>query len=219
MAYFKSFSWFTAQIIVVIVISAFATILMAYMLKEIQHKIKFLPIIILIVLIYAVSKELYLPGLIFVLILGLFLGNLDEIKHLNWIKQFHPEILNREVHKFKDLITEFTFLIRSIFFLMFGFQIQTHELLNMNSMVLAFIIIFIIYVSRYYFLTLLKISVQPLFYFAPRGLISILLFLSIPTSNLLPVLNKALVTQIIIISCLMMMYGMMSYKPQIEIQS
>lgn len=213
---FNSLTWFIGQIVTVIFISAVATIVLAYMLKQIQHKIKFLPILILIVLIYAISKELHLPGLIFVLIFGLFLGNLDEFKHISFINNLHPEVLNREVHKFKDLITEFTFLIRSIFFLLFGFQIENKDLLNMNAMVIAVMSIIIIYTCRIIFLNRLKIQPQPLLYIAPRGLISILLFLSIPQMDLLPIMNRALITQIIVLSCLVMMFGMLAQNKPSE---
>ncbi|MBK8955013.1 MAG: cation:proton antiporter [Saprospiraceae bacterium] len=210
----QSFIQFISQIIWVIILSAAATFGLAYMLHRIQHKIKFLPIVIIIVLIYALSKALYLPGLIFVLILGLFLGNLDEFKNYKFIQKLHPEILNREVHKFKELIIEFTFLIRSIFFLVFGFQIQANEIMNLNSLAIAIAFIIIIFVIRFVTLKIINLPTVPLLHLAPRGLISILLFLSIPISEFIPVINKALVTQIIIISCLFMVYGLIATKNQ-----
>lgn len=101
------------------VVSFVATIGLSYLLSKIEHHIKFVPIILLVVLIYAVSKIYHLPGLIFILLFGLFIGNLDELKQFKWIEKFRPDELNKEVNKFKELTTEGAFLIRALFFLLF----------------------------------------------------------------------------------------------------
>lgn len=44
---------------------------------------------------------------------------------------------------------------------------------------------------------------------APRGLITILLFLSIPASKQIAIANKSLVIQVIILCALVMMIGLM----------
>lgn len=203
---------FIGQLVLVIILSALATLMLAYLLKKIQHPIKFLPIIILIILIYAISKVFHLPGLIFILILGIFLGNLDELKNIKLLNFADPVQLDQEVKKFKELTIEFTFMVRSIFFLLFGFLIETANLINPNTLVLTIIVLIIIYVTRYLQLKFLKRDVNPLLYIAPRGLITILLFLSIEPGDTLPFVNKALLIQVIIVSALIMMYGMMSNK-------
>lgn len=203
---------FIGQLVLVIILSALATLMLAYLLKKIQHPIKFLPIIILIILIYAISKVFHLPGLIFILILGIFLGNLDELKNIKLLNFADPVQLDQEVKKFKELTIEFTFMVRSIFFLLFGFLIETANLINPNTLVLTIIVLIIIYVTRYLQLKFLKRDVNPLLFIAPRGLITILLFLSIEPGDTLPFVNKALLIQVIIVSALIMMYGMMSNK-------
>lgn len=103
------------------------------MLSKIDHHIKFVPIVLLVLLIYAIAKLYHLPALIFILIFGLFLGNLDELKRFKWINKLKPDELNVEVHKFKELITEGTFLIRTVFFLLFGYLIETAEIINSDN--------------------------------------------------------------------------------------
>jgi hypothetical protein len=39
-------------------------------------------------------------------------------------------LLNKEVAKFKELTIEATFLVRALFFLLFGYLIQTSEIAN-----------------------------------------------------------------------------------------
>jgi cell volume regulation protein A len=69
-----SFGHFGLQILLITLISFIATIGLAFLLNKIDHHIKFVPIILLVILIYGVSKEYHLPGLIFILFFGLFLG-------------------------------------------------------------------------------------------------------------------------------------------------
>jgi NhaP-type Na+/H+ or K+/H+ antiporter len=47
---------------------------------------------------------------------------------------------------------------------------------------------------------------------APRGLITVLLFLSIPLEQSLPFFNKALVVQIVVLTALTMMISLMMAK-------
>ena len=103
----QSIGYFVLQLIVILLITFIATLGLALLLSKIKHPVKFVPIILMIVLIYTVSKEYHLPALIFILLFGLFLSNLDEIKHNQYIQRLHPEILNKEVHKFKELTAEF----------------------------------------------------------------------------------------------------------------
>ena len=134
---------------------------------------------LLIVLIYSISKIYHLPALIFILLFGLFLGNLDELKGFKLINKLQPDILDKEVHKFGELTTEIAFLIRALFFLLFGFLIETAEILNIDTILWAILITAGIYLLRAAFLKFMKIEFLPILFIAPRGLITILLFLSI----------------------------------------
>jgi len=53
---------------------------------------------------------------------------------------------------------------------------------------------------------------MPLLFVAPRGLITILLFISIAPAQTLWVVNKSLITQVIILTSLIMMVGLMAAK-------
>lgn len=207
---------FILELFLILIISFVSTIVLAFLLSKIKHHVKFAPIILMIVLIYAISKIYHLPALIFILLFGLFLGNLDEIKHNKFIQRLQPDILNKEVHKFKELTTEIAFLIRSLFFLLFGFLIKVNELLNSATIVWAVGITFGIFVLRFVFLKLYKQAIKPLVFIAPRGLITILLFLTIPVSQTIEIANKSLIIQVIILSALVMMLGLMTNKKNEE---
>jgi len=148
--------------------------------------------------------------LIFILLFGLFLGNLNELKSNKLIQKLHPDVLIKEVHKFKELTTEITFLVRALFFLLFGYLIQTNELLNSKTIIWAIGISAGIFVLRYILLKSFKLNIKPLLFIAPRGLITILLFLTIPLNQTMDLANKSLIIQVIILTALIMMFGLMT---------
>lgn len=201
---------FFMQLLVIAAVSFVATIGLSLLLSRIDHSIKFAPIILLVILIYEVSKVYHLPGLIFILLFGLFLGNLDELQHIKWIHKLNPVALNKEVHKFREITTEAAFLIRSLFFLLFGYLIETAELLNTETLAWAAGIVVAIFLLRAIQLRLSGLPLKPLLFIAPRGLITILLFLSITPASSIPLVNKSLIIQVIILSALVMMFGLMT---------
>jgi Kef-type K+ transport system membrane component KefB len=207
------FGAFFLELLIIVVFSFAATLGLAWLLNRIDHHVKFVPIILLTVLIYAISKVYHLPGLLFILIFGLFLGNLNELKSFRWIQKLKPDDLDKEVHKLKDLTIEAAFLIRALFFLVFGYLIETQELLNADTFLWAGGITLGIFAVRALQLLLMRLPLSPLLFIAPRGLITILLFLSIEPELALPVVNRPLVIQVIVLTALVMMMGMIFHKP------
>lgn len=208
----SSFGMFLLQLLLMIIVSMASTIILSYLLKRINHSIKFIPIILLVILIYSISKVYHMPSLIFILIFGLFIGNIDELKKISWINRMKPENLNQEVHKFKEITTEITFMIRALFFLLFGYLINISELLNMDTALWAFLLTGSIFMLRYLVIYLFQLKQNPILFIAPRGLITILLFLSIPSSQQFYMANKSLILQVIILSAFVMMFGLINYK-------
>lgn len=171
----------------------------------------------MIIWIYTISKNYHLPALVYILSFGLFLENLNELKQFKFIQKLQPDILTKEVNKFKELIIEVTFLIRALFFLLFGNLIETAELLNSETILWAIGITVGIYFIRIVFLKSFKLSISALLFLAPRGLITILLFLSIPAANAIYLANKSLIIQVIILTSLVMMVGFMSANSSNEL--
>ncbi len=119
----KSLVSFAFETLFVLIIAYVMTLVLAFLLSRIKHHVKFIPIIVIIIAIYSISKIYHLPALILILIFGLFLGNIDKIKVKEADKYFHLlqiEVLIDEVRRFKELTIELSFLVRSLFFLLFG---------------------------------------------------------------------------------------------------
>jgi len=208
---FKTFGEFGIQLLIIVVISFVATIGLTILLRKIEHHIKFIPIILLIILIYTVLEIYKLPSLIFILTFGLFIGNLYKFKRLKWIKKLHPEELKVEDQKFKEITVEMAFLVRALFFILFGYLLETTEVLNTHTLLLSAGIVALIFVFRIIQLKISRLPLKPLLFVAPRGLITILLFLSIVPAQRLLLVNKSLIVQVIILTALIMMFGLMAF--------
>lgn len=207
-----TFGSFFLQILLIIIISFAATGGLSLLLSRIDHQIKFVPIIFLVILIYEVSKILNLPSLVFIMVLGLFLNNLRDMRHMSWIQRLKPGTLHKEVQRFKEITIEATFLVRALFFLMFGYLIHTQELLNVDALIWSGGITAGIFILRIIVLKFSRVDLVPLVFIAPRGLITVLLFLSVKPGLQIPLINRSVLIQIIILSSLMVMFGSLLNK-------
>jgi potassium/hydrogen antiporter len=202
-----SVGFFLLQLILILLISVVSILVLSLLLKNINHHVKFLPIIILIVLIYDVSKLFHLPSLIFVLLFGLFLGNIPKMSELKFFKKFDMEKLNIEVLKFKEIISEFTFLIRAVFFIIFGYLIDINDVVNSETLLWSTSIVSAIFIFRGIQLFLVKLPLIPMVFVAPRGLITILLFLALDDSLRIDFVNSSLIIQVILFTAIILMIG------------
>jgi hypothetical protein len=203
-----SFVYFALQIVLIIVISFVSVLGLAFLLSRIKHHITYTPIILLIILIYAITKHYHLPGLVFIMVFGLFLGNFSSFRRFRLIEKLRPEKLEKEVEKFKDITYEATFLIRSLFFLLFGFLLEPDEIVSIETLPWAAGIVGIILLIRYITLKAGKLPIFPLQFIAPRGLVTILLFISILPEVSIPLVNNSLIIQTVLLSVLVMMAGL-----------
>jgi len=211
-----AFWHFGVQLVIMMVVSLVATMGLSLLLSRIDHHIKHTPIILLVILIYAVSEIYHLPALIFIIIFGLFMGNFDQLKRFKWVQKLEATALDEEVDKFKEITIEAAFVIRALFFLLFGYLIETHEILNTDTLLWAIGVVILIFGIRAIQLKLYSIKLRPLLFIAPRGLITILLFFTIPTTANIPLMNKSLVMQVIVLTALVMMVGLMTNKKEDE---
>ena len=140
------------------------------------------------------------------------MGNFDQLQRFRWIQKLKSTDLDDEVEKFKEITIEAAFVIRALFFLLFGYLIETAEILNTDTLVWAVGIVLLIYALRAIQLKISGVSFSPLLFVAPRGLITILLFFTIPATASIPLMNKSLVMQVIVLTALMMMVGLMTNK-------
>ena len=74
-----------------------------------------------------------------------------------------------------------------------------------------------VFLLRWLFIEIiLRMPPSPLVFFAPRGLITILLFLNIPAAARIPFLSEEVVTLVILMSIAVLTAGNMIYRPESE---
>jgi hypothetical protein len=204
----KGLVGFVVEILATIILSVLFSSALAYILHKINHHVKYIIITTAIILVYSLAKLVHLPSLLVVLIFGLVMNNNHLFRNKFSAKLIDFQSFDSELISFKHMTGEFTFIIRSFFFIMFGFYTNIIDVLDMDSLAFASIVTVTIFVFRgFFFKYLLKLPLNPLLFFAPRGLITILLFLNIPNDLMIPSINKGLITQVIFLTILMMAFG------------
>lgn len=169
------------QIIGVVVISIGITYILFKLLRQIEHHVKFFLILALLILVYAFGKLFHLPALVTIFIFGIFLSNVKSLLPRFLKNYLDLDNTEKELHEFHLLTAESTFLVRTFFFLFFGFSIQLSAFNSIQPLIYGVIIILIMLALRYLYFsaTTVQIKPSPLVYLSPRGLISILLFLQL----------------------------------------
>lgn len=208
----SSFGYFFLDILFILFITILSTLSLAFFISFVRLHVKFVPIIIFVILLYSITKIFHLPGLILIMIFGLFLGNMKNLTSYKYINLLNPEELIKESKRFKEITQEMAFLVRALFFLLFGFLINSSDVYDLKSLVWSLLILSIIIVTRYLTMIILKIKIDNLVYIAPRGLITILLVLSLPNSVRTEFLGDSVIIQVIILSSLFMMIGTLKDK-------
>ena len=97
------------------------------------------------------------------------------------LKYLDIEQTEKGFHEFHILTAESTFIVRTFFFLFFGFSIQILDFDSFSPIIYGLIIFLVMLILRYVYLsaTTFKLKPSSLVYMSPRGLISILLFIQL----------------------------------------
>lgn len=167
----------------ILLLSAIACVVLLYIMGRLVHHIKFFLIIAILILVYAIGQSYHLSSLVLILSTGLFLNNADTIRHAWFRSIFLYKNLTADLSQLYQLSAESAFILRTFFFVIFGFTMNIGELNNKIVLANGFFILISIYIIRILFLKIFKKeSLSPILYIAPRGLISILLYFNLPAS-------------------------------------
>ena len=201
------------QIILIIIISIAITYLLFLLIQRIEHHVKFFLILALLILAYEIGKDfLKLPSLVLIFIFGIFLSNFTNLIPKSLKKYIKTDDIKKsDLHEFHLLTAESTFLVRTFFFLFFGFSIPLESFVEFEPYIIGATVLLIMYGVRYFYLALVLNDEEskPLLYFSPRGLITILLFLSISDYDIQKsnIVDEKVLLVIIIASMLIMIQG------------
>lgn len=210
---FTAYFNLSKDIVITLIIAVVISVIFLFLIKRITHHIKFFLILALLLLVYAIGKQFHLSSLIVVLFLGLFLNNAEMIPIKKFKELFLYEKLRNDLNQFLLLTAESAFIIRTFFFLIFGYIMDIHSLLNWNVLMNGTIAVVVIYgVRALYLKYFAKQNFMPGLYIAPRGLISILLFFDIPDNMKLSDTSDGLLLFVILATSLIMTFGLLRTK-------
>lgn len=207
------------QILGVIVISLAITYILFRLLQQIHHHVKFFLILALLILVYAFGKLFHLPALVTIFIFGIFLSNVKSLLPQFLLNYLDIEQTEKGFHEFHILTAESTFIVRTFFFLFFGFSIEIIDFDSFSPIIYGLLIFMVMLVIRYVYLsaTTLKIKPSALVYMSPRGLISILLFIQLKEVSFLNTTTSPIDERVLLVvilgSLLVMLLGTLK-KPK-----
>ena len=170
-------------------------------------------LIAILLLLYAVGKMFHLSSLIIILIFGIILNNYPLFFKGGLQKLIAVEKVDEVLEDMKVVTGETAFVVRTFFFIIFGWSVSLGSLLSIKVIAIGFVVLAIIYLVRALVLFLFNgTDMLPQLFLAPRGLITILLFFAIP-EDLTPKVNfLGVLLFVILFSCIIMTWILMVRK-------
>jgi Kef-type K+ transport system membrane component KefB len=204
---------FAFNSLLTIIIALITSSILAILLHKIRYHINYVIIMTAVVLVYIIAKISHLPALLLVLTFGLVLSNNKFLENTPIKRVVDFVKFRNDLESFKTILVEITFIVRSFFFIIFGYYTKIEGLFSFENLFVALVITLSIFALRFLFFKLvLKIPIVPLFFFSPRGLITILLFLNIPIASRIPFISEEVVTLVILLTIFILMIGNIIHK-------
>jgi Kef-type K+ transport system membrane component KefB len=208
---------FTVNILLSVLLSVILSWLLFMILARTKLTIKFFLIFALLILIYTGGKLLHLPSLLIILAFGLFINNWEKLPAVKWIRQYPSEQVESLRGFLHSITAETSFLVRTFFFLLFGYSISLNFLSEQEVWLVGGSIVVILFIIRmFYFRFFVRSAVFPEAFFIPRGLVTIVLFYKIPASMKLGSFNDGILFFIIVATGLLMAIAMLLYRKKPE---
>ena len=162
------------------------------------------------------GKMFHLSSLIIILIFGVILNNYKVFFRGGLIKLLNIEKVEEVLEDMKVVTAETAFVVRTFFFIIFGWSVYLGSLLSFKVFGIGVLILAIIYLVRALVLFLFNgFNINPQLFLAPRGLITILLFFAIPEELSIGVEFQGVLLFVILVSCLIMTWSLIAHKNKV----
>lgn len=208
-----SVAFFSLNIFISILLSLGFSILLFLFLTRSKLNVKFFMVLALLVFLYVGGKLMHFPSLIIILIFGLLVNNWNMVQFPLLKRMFPQEKVAEATSLLHAITAESSFLIRTFFFLFFGFSINYMIIGEANVWEVGSLVVVTLITVRYLYLRFfLRESIFPEVIMIPRGLITILLFYKIPEAYKLESFNEGILFFVILVTAFIMMVGMMFYR-------
>ncbi|MFA7281708.1 MAG: cation:proton antiporter [Sterolibacterium sp.] len=190
-----------------LLLSVLCAIILLLVLLRLDGHIRYMPLLAGLFALYAVGKLLHLSPLIMVLFLGLLLNKPGLVTRFPPFRRWVDAEYEATLSEFKSLVVELTFVVRGFFFVLLGYWTDLSDLASPWAWLWAALVVMVVYASRFALLGLLlgTASARLLGWIAPRGLITVLLFLQARESFALPGYFSGAVMLVVLISSTMIL--------------
>jgi NhaP-type Na+/H+ and K+/H+ antiporter len=201
------------NLVITIIFSIIISYILIYVFQNIKGHVKLFLLIAILLLLYAVGKMFHLSSLIIILIFGVILNNYKVFFRGGLMKLLNEERVGEVLDDMKVVTAETAFVVRTFFFIIFGWSVFLGSLLSFKVMGIGLLILGIIYFVRVIVLFIFNgRDIIPQLFLAPRGLITILLFFAIPEELSAGKEFQGVLLFVILISCFIMTRSLISYK-------
>jgi NhaP-type Na+/H+ and K+/H+ antiporter len=196
-----------------VIFSVIISYILIYIFQNIKGHVKLFLLIAILLLLYAVGKMLHMSSLLIILIFGMILNNYKVFFKGGLMKLLNVEKVEEVLGDMKVITAETAFVVRTFFFIIFGWSVYLGSLLSFKVIGIGLVILIIIYIVRAITLFIFNgKDVNPQLFLAPRGLITILLFFAIPFELSIGAEFQGVLLFVILVSCLVMTWSLISYK-------
>lgn len=200
---------FALEALITVVVSLLVGVGLVLLFKFLNAKVKLFFFISILILIYALGKMIHLSPLVLILVFGLILKN----HHLVFRGPLKDLMTRMEFKKmemdFHIISRETAFVLRTFFFIVFGLTIDLASLVDFEVLIISTMAFVGILLVRILLLKgIAKQASKIVEFVAPRGLITILLFYSIPSELVSPIFQPGIILWVIIITSVYMSYGL-----------
>jgi NhaP-type Na+/H+ or K+/H+ antiporter len=187
--------------------------LIVLFIQRLGRGVNYYLILAILMLLFALGKLMHLSSLVMILIFGLVINN---------NKFFFPGFMQRFIKQgtykavllnLKGFTAQTSFLVRTFFFLVFGMSISLSVFGKLEYYSITLMILLVLYILRAISLgVFFKTPLLPELFIAPRGLITILLFYSMPDNLKVEGFEQDLVLMLILSTNVIMMFALMFTK-------
>jgi NhaP-type Na+/H+ or K+/H+ antiporter len=208
---------FALNIVLTVVLSVVASYAIILIFQEIKSQAKLFLLLAVLLLLYAIGKQLHLSSLLIILIFGLVIANMKLFFRGKLADLLDEEKAHRIYHELHIVTLETAFVVRTFFFVIFGLTIAIASLYSLTVALISLLIIASVYVIRFVLLrTFYGSDILPQLFIAPRGLITVLLFYAIPTEAEVATFEPGILLFVIIGTSLIMTWAMIRDKKKIK---
>jgi len=215
---FVNLGW---NMILLVFLAVICSFILVFVLSRLRHKIKFFLIIAILIFVFSLGKVFHLSTLLIILVFGLLLRNLHKFNFGVFNRYLKYDRYDEDFERMHQITYESAFLIKTFFFLIFGYIIDITELFKLEVLINGTLLFGGILFCRFVFLYLFsknKKKIFPEVFISPRGLITVLLYFMIPDELKLPEVNMALLMYVVLSTNITMIIGIIADggKPIVE---